>query len=219
MGNEIDLLKNYPKTKRDTSERANTKTEVDREIARKFGKEFFDGERKHGYGGFNYNPKFWQPVIPTFIDYWKLNSNSSVLDVGCAKGFMLYDIKKFIPNIKVSGIDISDYAINCADKKISKFLKVGNAKSLPYENNSFDVVISINTIHNLDKEECGMAIREISRVSKKNSFITVDAFRTEEEKKRMFEWNLTAKTILSVDEWKQFFKENNYKGDYFWFIP
>ena len=93
--------------------------------------------------------------------------------------------------------------------KISKFLKVGNAKSLPYDNNSFDVVISINTIHNLDKEECGMALREISRVSKKNSFITVDAFRTEEEKKRMFEWNLTAKTILSVDEWKQFFKENN----------
>ena len=85
MGNEIDLLKNYPKTKRDTSERANEKTEKDREIARKFGKEFFDGERRHGYGGFKYNPKFWQPVIPTFVDYWKLNSKSSVLDVGCAK--------------------------------------------------------------------------------------------------------------------------------------
>lgn len=219
MGNEIDLLKNYPKTKRDTSERANEKTEKDREIARKFGKEFFDGERRHGYGGFKYNPKFWQPVIPTFVDYWKLNSKSSVLDVGCGKGFMLYDIKKSIPEIKVSGIDISHYAVNCADDKISKFLQVGNAKSLPYDDNSFDVVISINTIHNLDKEECGMAIREISRVSKISSFITVDAYRTEEEKRRMFEWNLTAKTILSVDEWKKFFKENNYTGDYFWFIP
>ena len=219
MGNEIDLLKNYPKTKRDTLERAKTKTQQDREIARKFGKEFFDGDRKHGYGGFNYNPKFWQPVIPTFVDYWKLNSKSSVLDVGCAKGFMLYDIKKLIPGIKVSGIDISHYAVNSADEKISKFLQVGNAKSLPYDDNSFDVVISINTIHNLDKDECGMAIREISRVSKINSFITVDAFRTEEEKRRMFEWNLTAKTILSVDEWKKFFKENNYTGDYFWFIP
>ena len=219
MGNEVDLLKNYPKTKRDTSERANIKTEKDRQIARNFGKEFFDGERKHGYGGFNYNPKFWQPVIPTFVDHWKLNSKSSVLDVGCAKGFMLYDIKKLIPDIKVSGIDISNYAINCADKKISKFLQVGNAKNLPYDDNSFDVVISINTIHNLDKEECGMALREISRVSKVNSFVTVDAFRTEEEKKRMFEWNLTAKTILSVEGWKKFFRENNYTGDYFWFIP
>lgn len=219
MGKEIDLLKNYPKTKRDTLERANKKTEKDREIARKFEKEFFDGERRHGYGGFNYNPKFWQPVIPTFVDYWKLNSKSSVLDVGCAKGFMLYDIKKLIPGIKVSGIDISHYAVNSADEKISKFLQVGNAKSLPYEDNSFDFVISINTIHNLDKEECGMAIREISRVSKINSFITVDAFRTEEEKRRMFEWNLTAKTILSVDEWKKFFNQNNYTGDYFWFIP
>jgi len=219
MGKEIDLLKNYPKTKRDTLERANKKTEKDREIARKFEKEFFDGERRHGYGGFNYNPKFWQPVIPTFVDYWKLNSKSSVLDVGCAKGFMLYDIKKLIPGIKVSGIDISHYAVNSADEKISKFLQVGNAKSLPYEDNSFDFVISINTIHNLDREECGMAIREISRVSKINSFITVDAFRTEEEKRRMFEWNLTAKTILSVDEWKKFFNQNNYTGDYFWFIP
>ncbi len=219
MGKEIDLLKNYPKTKRDTLERANKKTEKDREIARKFGKEFFDGERRHGYGGFNYNPKFWQPVIPTFVDYWKLNSKSSVLDVGCAKGFMLYDIKKSIPGIKVSGIDTSHYAVNSADEKISKFLQVGNAKSLPFEDNSFDIVISINTIHNLDKEECGMAIREISRVSKINSFITVDAYRTEEEKRRMFEWNLTAKTILSVDEWKKFFNQNNYKGDYFWFIP
>ena len=85
--------------------------------------------------------------------------------------------------------------------------------------NSFDVVISINTVHNLDKGDCGKALREISRVSKKHSYITVDAYRTEQEKIRMFEWNLTAKTILSVNEWKNFFYENNYDGDYFWFIP
>ena len=85
MGIEIDLLKNYPKTKRDPLARAAEKTEEDRIIARKFGKEFFDGDRKHGYGGFTYNPKYWQSVIKDFKRYWNLNSSSSILDVGCAK--------------------------------------------------------------------------------------------------------------------------------------
>ena len=101
MGREIDLLINYPKTKRDPLKRALEKTEQDRKIARKFGKEFFDGERKHGYGGFSYNPRFWQPVIPTFKQYWNLNYNSKILDVGCGKGFMLYDLIKAIPESKL----------------------------------------------------------------------------------------------------------------------
>ena len=96
---------------------------------------------------------------------------------------------------------------------------VGNAKNLNFDDDEFDVVISINSIHNLDRKDCGKALREIQRVSKKNSFITVDAYRNNEEKKRMDAWNLTAKTIMSVDDWKLFFKENEYKGDFFWFIP
>jgi hypothetical protein len=92
MGKEIDLLINYPKAKRNVEERGASKSEEDRALARQFGKDFFDGDRKNGYGGFNYMPKFWQPVIPTFQDYWNLDSNSSLLDVGCAKGFMLYDL-------------------------------------------------------------------------------------------------------------------------------
>ena len=219
MGKEIDLLKNYPKANRDTSLRAKLKTDQDREIARRFDKDFFDGDRRHGYGGFNYNKKFWAPVIPTLIEYWNLNENSSVLDVGCGKGFMLYDLIQEIPKIKTSGVDISNYAIKNAKNEIKNFVQVANAKELPYEDNSFDVVISINTVHNLDKGDCGKALREISRVSKKHSYITVDAYKTEQEKIRMFEWNLTAKTILSVNEWKNFFYENNYDGDYFWFIP
>lgn len=219
MGREIDLLKNYPKTNRDTSLRAKLKTDQDREIARRFDKDFFDGDRKHGYGGFNYNKKFWGPVIPTLIKYWNLNENSSVLDIGCGKGFMLYDLILEIPKIKIRGVDISNYAIKNAKNEIKDFVQVANARKLPFEDDSFDVVISINTIHNLEKEDCGKALREISRVSKKYSYITVDAYRTEQEKIRMFEWNLTAKTILSVNEWKNFFYENNYDGDYFWFIP
>ena len=219
MGKEIDLLINYPKTKRDPLKRALEKTDADRKIARKFGKEFFDGERKNGYGGFFYNPRFWQPVIPTFKKFWNLNSSSSVLDVGCGKGFMLYDIKLSIPEIKIKGIDISNYAIENSVEEVKKDLLVANACELPFPDNSFDVVISINTIHNLDLENCGKALREIQRVSKKNSFITVDAYRNEEEKKLMYAWNLTAKTIMSVEDWKKFFAKNCYNGDYFWFIP
>lgn len=219
MGKEIDLLINYPKAKRNVEERGATKSEEDRALARKFDKDFFDGDRKNGYGGFNYMPKFWQPVIPTFQEYWNLNSNSSLLDVGCAKGFMLYDLSLLIPNIKIAGIDISEYAIENAVNEVAPFVSVANAVNLPFEDNSFDVVISINTVHNLEREECAKALQEIERVSKGKSYITVDAYRNEEEKKRMFDWNLTAKTIMSVDEWVIFFNEIGYTGDYYWFIP
>jgi ubiquinone/menaquinone biosynthesis C-methylase UbiE len=219
MGIEIDLLKNYPKTKRDLKQRADEKTEKDREIARQFGKEFFDGDRKNGYGGFNYMSRFWQPVIPTFKEHFKLDEHSKVLDVGCAKGFMLFDLKEAIPNICVEGVDISTYAIENAKEEIKPFLRVANAKELPYANNSFDVVISINTIHNLERDECAKALQEIQRVSRGKSFITVDAYRNDEEKEAMYAWNLTAKTIMSVDEWIVFFKEVGYTGDYYWFIP
>ena len=219
MGKEIDLLINYPKAKRNVEERGASKSEEDRALARQFGKDFFDGDRKNGYGGFNYMPKFWQPVIPTYQDYWNLGSNSSLLDVGCAKGFMLYDLSLAIPNIKIAGIDISEYAISNAIEEVKPFLSVANAMSLPFDDNSFDVVISINTVHNLDREECAKALQEIERVSKGKSFITVDAYRNEEEKNRMFAWNLTAKTIMSVEEWKEFFDKNGYTGDYYWFIP
>lgn len=219
MGIEIDLLRNYPKTKRDLKQRADEKTEKDREIARQFGKEFFDGDRKNGYGGFNYMSRFWQPVIPTFKEHFKLDEHSKVLDVGCAKGFMLFDLKEAIPNICVEGVDISTYAIENAKEEIKPFLRVANAKELPYANNSFDVVISINTIHNLERDECAKALQEIQRVSRGKSFITVDAYRNDEEKEAMYAWNLTAKTIMSVDEWIAFFKEVGYTGDYYWFIP
>lgn len=219
MGKEIDLLANYPKAKRNLDERAASKTEADRAIARQFGRDFFDGDRRHGYGGFNYLPRFWQPVIPTFRDYWQLNANSSVLDVGCGKGFMLHDLAELIPGITVKGIDISQYAIDNAIEDMKPHVHVANAIHLPFPDKSFDVAISINTVHNLEREECGKALREIERVSRGSSFITVDAYRNDEEKERMYAWNLTAKTIMSVEEWEQFFEEVGYTGDYFWFIP
>ena len=212
-------MKNYPRANRDISKRGNEKTEEDRRIAREFGKEFFDGDRKNGYGGFNYNSKYWEPVIPTFQKHFNLSSKDSILDVGCAKGFMLYDFSKLIPGIELKGIDISQYAIENCIEDMRDNLDVADARDLPFKDNSFDLVISITSVHNFNEEECIQAIREIERVSKGKSFLTVDAYRNDIEKEAMLAWNLTAKTILHVNEWKRLFKDAAYSGDYYWFTP
>lgn len=219
MKKEIDLLAKYPKTPRDLTKRLEDKTEEDREIARMFDVRFFDGLRSQGYGGFNYDPRFWTPVVPDFQKEYGLKSGMKILDVGCAKGFMLYDFEQLIPGVQTTGLDISEYAIQNAHPGVVGKLIVGNAKELPFDDNEFDLVVAINTIHNLELDECAQALREIERVSKGNSFVVLDAYRTEEEKERMFAWNLTGKTILSVDSWREFFEENGYTGDYFWFMP
>ena len=219
MGKPIDLLRNYPKSKRNLSERAQEKTMEDRKIARKFGKEFFDGERRHGYGGFTYQSRFWENVIPDFVKFYNLKSDAKILDIGCAKGFMLYDFKKYNSTFQVHGIDISEYAVSEALEDVKDNLKVGCATKLPYDDSSFDLVISINTLHNLRDNELDDAFREVSRVSKRSSFITVDAYSSEEEKKAMNGWNLTAKTIWSVRDWESYFERVDYLGDYYWFTP
>ncbi len=219
MIKEINLLKKYPKTKRDLSKRGNEKTEEDRIIARRFDKEFFDGDRKNGYGGYYYNPKFWTEVVKDLNNFYKLKNGSKILDIGCGKGFMLFDFMKLNPNFVLEGIDISNYAITNAVPEVKKFLKVGDAKSLPYEDNSFDLVISINTTHNLEINQCKKALSEMERVSRKDKYLIVDAYSNEIEKDRIFAWNLTAKTILSTNEWINLFEEAGYTGHYYWFKP
>jgi ubiquinone/menaquinone biosynthesis C-methylase UbiE len=219
MGSEIDLMEKYPRAKRNVEARGQQKTEADRVLARQFGEAFFDGTRDHGYGGFNYNSKYWQPVIPDFQQYYDLNADSSVLDIGCAKGFMLHDFQELIPGIEVRGLDISEYAIKNTIESVKPYCQTGCATKLPFDDNSFDTIISITTLHNLERDDLAQSLREIERVKRKHSFITLDAYRNDEERERMEAWNLTAKTMMHVDEWKQFFKEVGYTGDYYWFIP
>jgi len=219
MGKEINLLIDYPRTKRDTKLRSLNKSIEDQMIARKFDKDFFDGERRHGYGGFKYHPKYWQPVIPSFIKQYNLSNKSSILDVGCAKGFMIYDFIQLLPGLKIKGIDISKYAIKNSLDSIKENISVADACSLPFEDNTFDLVISITTIHNLEIDKCKLALQEIERVSKLGSFITVDAYNDDLQKEEMLNWNLTAKTILHVEEWRDLFEKVGYTGDYYWFMP
>ena len=216
---EIDLLKNYPKSNRNLDKRLSEKSPEIVKIARQFGKEFFDGDRKFGYGGLRYDPKYWSNVVKDFVEYYNIKPDARILDVGCAKGYMLYDFKRQYPKLEIFGIDISKYAIENCHPEVKDFLKVGDAKNLEFQDNYFDLVISINTVHNLELNDCISSIKEISRVSKGNSFITVDAYNSDEEKERMFKWNLTAKTIMSTNDWKDTFKKISYNGNFYWFIP
>lgn len=215
---EIDLMDRYPRSKRPIDERIKCITEEHRRIARQFDREFFDGDRLYGYGGYNYHPRFWQETVKRFRDHYDLSETASILDVGCGKGFMLYDFKQLMPKMRVEGLDISEYAIANCMPEMQPYLRVGNAKQLPYPDKSFDLVISINTVHNLYLKECKQSLREIQRVSRHHSFIVVDAWHNEEEHQKMLAWNLTAVTYMHVTDWKKLFKEVEYSGDYYWFI-
>ncbi|MBI3252502.1 MAG: class I SAM-dependent methyltransferase [Candidatus Omnitrophica bacterium] len=219
MSTEVNLLDRYPRSDRPVKERAGAKTPEQMRVARQFGRDYFDGDRLFGYGGYHYHPRFWTDTVKRFKGHYHLAENASVLDVGCGKGFMMRDFKTLMPGMTVAGLDISSYAFEHALEDMKPFIKIGNAKKLPYPDHSFDLVISIHTIHNLPPDECGQALREIQRVTKKNAFVAVDAWRTEEEKARLLQWNLTALTYMHVNEWKKFFEDAGYQGDYYWFIP
>ena len=218
MGKEIDLMRFYPQSKGRLNERPII-VEEDRVISRKFGLDYFDGDRKHGYGGFSYHPRFWTDTVKLFASHYGLSQDAHILDVGCAKGFMLKDFKKLLPKSNLAGIDISDYAIEHADLEVKDFVCVGNASQLPYKDKHFDLVISINTLHNLDREGCISALSEIERVSKGNSFVMVDGWENENERVALQSWVLTARTMMSKTDWIGLLKEAGYSGDYwFWTV-
>jgi cyclopropane fatty-acyl-phospholipid synthase-like methyltransferase len=215
---EINLLDRLPGVKRDPKARAAAKTAEDRAIAKRFDRDFFDGERRHGYGGYRYDGR-WLPVARRFVEHYGLKPDARILDVGAAKGFLIYDFLQVLPGATVRGIDVSAYAKENAHGDMGPLIDLGSADRLPYADGSFDLVISINSIHNLPLERCKQALREIERVSRGHKFVTVDAWRTEEEHQRLLDWILTAETYLSVDDWHRLFAEVGYTGDAWWFIP
>lgn len=216
---EIDLLDKYPKSKRPVDERASLIAAEHRVVARQFGKDFFDGDRLYGYGGFGYHPRFWTETVAQFKEHYGLTDDVSILDVGCAKGYMLHDFGLLMPDATLKGIDISEYAIENAIDDMKVNVEVADAMDLPFEDDSFDLVIAINSIHNLPLEDCKTSVRELQRVAKKHAFLTVDAWRNDEQEVRMKNWNLTGLTMMHVDDWEVLFAECGYTYDYFWFIP
>lgn len=214
---EVNLLDAYPKAFRDYNKRDKEKTAEVIRIAKKFDMDFFDGDRKCGYGGYKYDGR-WKSVVKRMRNYYKLPDNAAILDIGCAKGFMLHDFKELMPDCAIAGIDVSKYAIDNAMPSVKSLLKLASAEKLPYPDKSFDLVVSINSIHNLSLESLKTALREIGRVCRGHSYITVDAWRNEIEKKNLLKWVLTAETMMHVDSWKKLFDIVGYTGDYWWFI-
>lgn len=217
---KINLMARYPKVARShLLHRSATAGEINITKAKKFDREYFDGSRDNGLGGYHYDPKFFSNVVKDFTTFYQLNGASSVLDIGCAKGFMLHDLALNVPGIKISGLDISKYCLENAISTVAPFLIEGCCSDLPYQDNSFDLVVSIATIHNLPKEGVILALNEIVRVTKKNAFIKVNGYENEEERQRLLGWNLVAETILHVDEWKELFERTGYIYDYDFFVP
>jgi SAM-dependent methyltransferase len=214
---EINLMDQYPRTQRSLADREAV-TEADRALACRFGKDYFDGDRKHGYGGYHYHPRFWQGTVRRFRDHYRLADDARVLDVGCGKGFMLYDFKRLMPNLRAAGIDVSAYALANAPPEVRPFLSLADARRLPFPDRSFDLVTAINTVHNLEPAGCRQALREIQRVSRGNAFIVVDAWRTPEQERALRRWVLTAKSYFHVADWEALFREAGYRGDYYWFL-
>lgn len=208
----------YPRSKRPIEERGQLVTDEDRATSRRFGFDYFDGDRRHGYGGYSYHPRFWQPTVRRFRDHYGLPDSARILDVGCAKGFMLHDFKELMPRMQIAGVDVSEYALTHAMPDVQPHVARANARDLPFAGRSFDLVTAINTVHNLPIEECKQALREIQRVSRGHAFVVVDAWRNDVERERLFKWVVTCRTAMHVDDWKALFAEVGYTGDYYWFI-
>lgn len=217
MGREIDHLKSLPKSERKISERSNIKSDEIIKIARQFGQEYFDGSRDYGYGGYKYDGR-WRSVVRDLVEEYGITGGMRILDIGCAKGFLVKDFKDQIPELNVFGIDISEYAIkNCHPEVVGRIYQ-GSATNLLFPDNSFDLVVSINTLHNLDRSHLVQALSEIQRVSKGSSYIVVDSYTTPNEKEVFENWVLTAKFHDYPKGWLDVFQEAGYTGDYSWTI-
>lgn len=181
--------------------------------AKTWGYDYWDGDRKTGYGGMNYDGR-WRKVAKAMIDHYGLKSGDRILDVGCGKGFLIHDFTLELPGVEIAGLDISEYAINHAKEEVKPYLLNGNAVELPYEDNSFDLVISITTLHNLPFEQMLQALKEIERVSRRSSYVCVESFRNEEEKVNLLYWQLTCECFLRPESWDWAFQQFGYTGDH-----
>lgn len=213
---EVNLLARYPRAKRNVKARLVNKEE-NRRIAMQFGREYFDGPREQGYGGYRYDGR-WIPIAEDIIKHFKLKPGDRVLDVGCGKGFLVKDLMKVCLGLEAFGLDISEYALTHCEPEVIGRLHLGNATKLPFPDKSFQAVLSINTIHNLDREGCIQALREIERVAPAKGYVQVDAYRNPEERKVFEDWMLTAKTHDTTEGWIALLKEAGYTGDYYWTI-
>lgn len=212
---EIDLVSTLHKgTKRDYVGRVTEFPKAEAaKVAKQFGKDYWDGDRKYGYGGYRYDGR-WRPIAERIARQYGLARGQRVLDVGCGKAHLLYELTQAVPGLEVAGIDVSQYGLADAKEEVRPFLKLANATSLPFDDKSFDLVISLATLHNLYLYDLEKALREIERVGRKHKYIMMESYRTEEEKANLLYWQLTCESFFTPQEWEWVFARFGYTGDW-----
>ena len=212
------IMKLHKSSKRDYVERVVSYDKAEcAEVAIQYGKDYWDGERQYGYGGYKYDGR-WRPVAEAMAKHYGIKPGDKILDVGCGKGYLLYEFTQALPGVEIAGLDISEYAIENAKEEVKPFITAGNATSLPYEDDYFDYIISITTLHNLYNYELRKALQEIERVGKQNKHVIVESYRNEREKANLLYWQLTCRSFYTPDEWEWFMAESGYTGDYSYIV-
>jgi ubiquinone/menaquinone biosynthesis C-methylase UbiE len=204
----------HKSTKRDYVARVTQRDKAEvADLAMKWDYDYWDGSRETGYGGYNYDGR-WRKVADAMIAAYGLKSGMRVLDVGSGKGFILHDFREALPGVEVAGIDVSKYGVEHTMESVRPFCQVGSATKLPWPDKHFDLVISINTLHNLYNYELWSAFREIERVSRGAKYICVEGYRNEREKMNLMYWQLTCRAFHTPAEWQFVFEQTGYRGDH-----
>src|SRR5690349_10906896 len=214
---EVDLLRSLPKPKRNIEKRAAAKDPAVVAIAKQYGEMYWDGPREYGYGGYRYDGR-WRSVARDIINHYGLKTGMRVLDVGCAKGFLVKDLMIACPGLEAFGLDVSLYALMNCEREVIGRIHLGTAERLPFPDNSFDCVLSLNTVHNFPRPRAIKVMQEIQRLSGGKAFVQVDSYHTPEQKEIFESWVLTAEYHDYPQEWVALFKEAGYTGDYYWTI-
>jgi len=183
------------------------------ELAKQWGYDYWDGDRRINYGGYKYIPGRWAPVAKLMIEHYGLKPGSKVLDIGCGKGFQIFELTQVLPGLEVRGIDLSSYAIEHAHPEVKHLIDHGSAAKLPYPDKSFDLVFSINTLHNLHNRDIDRALREMERVGKQK-YLCVESYRDEVEKVNLLYWQVTCEQFNSPGDWEWWFETTKFRGDH-----
>jgi ubiquinone/menaquinone biosynthesis C-methylase UbiE len=211
---EIDFIGAlHNRTKRDYVGRVTAYDKaVCAKIAKQFGADYWDGERQYGYGGYSYDGR-WRAVTDAMVAHYGIKPGHKILDIGCGKGYLLYEFTQSVPGVKIAGIDISDYAVENAKEEVKPDLHVGSCTKLPFEDASFDFVVSLGTFHNLRNFELEQAVREMQRVGKGRGYICVESYRNEREKANLLYWQLTCEAFHRPEAWRWLYEKYGYTGD------